>query len=155
MKMKWWRKGNTWLPPKTLQPVHTDYKDNSLDSRILGANSRLTREKWNLPPLLFIGGGKGKYELSRLISTVGSTQHQRSRSRDFALPESTSHPHTSNAPNELPYSAFSAYAVARYSNHVEMPVTRRSGYPVYWPYKTLHRVPLLGLGGHMTRDEHR
>jgi len=62
-------------------------------SRILGANSRLTREKWNPPPPLFIGEGKGEYELSHSIPTVRSTQYQRTKSRELTPPDITSHPH--------------------------------------------------------------
>ena len=63
-------------------------------SRILEANSRLTREKWNPPPPLFIGEGKREYELSHSIPIVGSTQYQRTRSRELTSPDITSHPHT-------------------------------------------------------------
>ena len=69
------------------------------DSRILEANSWLTREKWNPPPPLFIGEGKGEYELSHTISTAGSIQYQRPRSRELALPDITSHPYASSNQN--------------------------------------------------------
>jgi len=76
-----------------------------LGSQILGANSRLTREKWNPPPPLFIGEGKGEYEPSHTISTVGSTQYQQPRSRELTPPDITSHPYASNKVTKIFHSA--------------------------------------------------
>ena len=79
---------------KLFKQVHTN-NEGVFSFRILRANSRLTREKWNPPPL-FIGEGKGKYEPSHTISTVGSTQYQRTRSCELTPPDNTSHPHASS-----------------------------------------------------------